>query len=209
MKKSKAVISIEFTLLFPLLLLLVLLMLDIGILFYSKAGTKNLIKNVLYNSYEEAYELKNSHFNRGENKALSFEEAIIHRLERSPLDDFYLNIDEAAFLGRMRERLNQAFGIDKSSINLSCNYDNIMGFSSMNLQYELKFRPLFYKLYNSVSPDFCSIKGEIKTEFTKHFDAISSVDCIERMAKKNQKIRDFLEKSRSMLQKLSLSIGGK
>lgn len=209
MKKSKAVITIEFTLLFPLLLLAVLIILDIGILFYSKASTKNLIKNVLYTSYEEAYEMKNSSFNEEEKKAGTLEEGINHRSERSLIDDFYLNIDEEAFLGRMREKMKRAFGIDKSSISLSCKYDNLMGFSSMNLEYELRFQPLFYKLYNRISPDFCSMSGSIKTEFTKHFDAISSVDCIERMAKKNKKVSDFLEKSRTMVQKLSGSIGGK
>lgn len=207
MRKLRAALSLECALLLPVLLLLLVLALDMGILSYAKANAKSILKDGMYRAYEEAFQLKNSDFNSKVKKPSSLEDSVNNRLKRSLLDDFYLGIDPSAFEARMREELSKAFAIEEGSIVLNCDYTNLLGFSSIKLDYECEIKCLFQSFYKKAFPDFCKLRGQVSLELTKHFDAITAVDCIERMAKKNKKVSDFIEKSREMIEKLSAKIG--
>lgn len=203
MKKSKAILSLECALALPILFLLILLAIDIALLSYTKANFKSILKDAMYRSYEEAFQLKNSDFNTVNRAASTIEGSIDNRLKRSLLDDFYLGIDSSAFENRMRKELIKAFGVDKNAMTLHCSYHNILGFSKIKLDYEVEMKSLFHKFYKKISCNFCRVKGSVELEYTKHFDAITTIDCIERMSKKNKKVSDFIEKSRLMIKKLS------
>lgn len=203
MKKTRAILSLEYAILLPVLLLLLLLALDIGILSYAKASAKSVLKDAMYIAYEEAYQLNNKDFNSHKAGALSLEEGVENRLKRSLFDDLYLNIDAASYEERVREALSGCFSVDKNNIEISCRFENILGFSKMELDYDVELKPLFHKLYKKAGLNICRLKGRAEIEFTNHFDAITSVDCAERMAKKNKKISDFIKKARTLIHKLS------
>lgn len=203
MRKSRALLSLECAIALPLLLVLIVFAIDMAVLTYAKANFKSLLKEAMYSSYEEAFQLTNSDFNGLSAEPSSLEDEIDTRLARSLLDDFYLGIDEAAFEARMREELGRAFGVNREGMVLNCSYHNILGFSRIRLDYEVEVRSLFYKFYKRMGREIVLVKGSTELEYTKHFDAITTIDCIERMAKKNKKVGDFIEKTRSMILKLS------
>ncbi len=191
--KRKAMISIEASLIIPLVFLIILVFIDLAYLGYAKTSTKSKMELSILNSREKISTMKNSKFNGNTENPHSIDEFLDRKLERSILDEINVSLDayniknetEKELIASLPEKITKY-----KSLNAKINKK--VFFSDFELNYSYRFKTILSNFYENLNIKIDSMQGKTKLNEHRIFDEIVSVDIVYKILDDKVEFTEYL-----------------
>ncbi len=177
--KKKAMISIEASLIVPLLFLVIILFTDLAYISYVKTSSVSKIELSIINSKEDISSLNNHKFNQGNRYPKDIDIYIEEKLNRSILDSFNYYLDNKSLKDRLNIELKRSLPdrvFERKTINYS-HYRKIFS-NNFKLNYSFKIKSALEKLYRKLNLKIDHIEGKKSFREERLFDELITIDII-------------------------------